>query len=421
MKTNIFKIRSKFLHLEISSFLQKKTLLKIIKYSNKLQKYTDITLEDYEIYSIIHQKSNKNPSLPIKIPLDEKEEDVALRMIKSIIDFTKTKILDGDQTEIKVPTPIYGMIQLKDGRIIASTEPELLIITYDEKENQFFITDNILTNTTGAVLNLIELDNNLLLTSTFGKQIKIFNLDNPKEDAIFEITGTCPLLLKDGSICYIWQDKEIRINSKRNDIDSIKLKKKEKDDEFGIISYSIELKNGNILLSSWDKTISEYDIKNRSCVNIINTNSDYIDFLCELKDGRIAFTAIDNARIFILNKKEKGKTEIITLNGHNNSVIKLIQLENELLISASYDGKIKFWVKNEIGNFYCSMTYVISNDYIRQIILLKDKRILCASDDKTLKAIGLNNNIDNITIELMPEDKKNGIAKSFKITDNRIK
>ncbi len=421
MKTNIFKIRSKFIHLEISSFIQKKTLLKIIKYSNKLQKYTDITLEDYEVYSIIHQKSNKNPSLPIKIPLDEKEEDVALRMIKSIIDFTKTKILDGDHTEIKVPTPIYGMIQLKDSRIIVSTENSLLIITYDEKENQFFIIDNILTNTKGVVLNLIELNNNLLLTSTFGEQIKIFNLENPKDDAIFEISGSCPLLLKDGTICYIYQDKEIRINSKGNDIDSTRLKKNDKDDEFGKISYSIQLENGNILLSSWDKTISEYDIKNRSCVNIINTNIDFIDFLCELKDGRIAFTAIDNARIFIMNKKEKGKSEFFTLNGHNNSVIKLIQLESELLISASNDGKIKFWVKNEYGNFYCSMTFLISCDYIRQIILLKDKRILCASDDKTLKAIGLNNNIDNITIELMPEDKKNGIPKSFKITDNRIK
>lgn len=421
MKTNIFKIRSKFIHLEISSFIQKKTLLKIIKYSNKLQKYTDITLEDYEVYSIIHQKSNKNPSLPIKIPLDEKEEDVALRMIKSIIDFTKTKILDGDHTEIKVPTPIYGMIQLKDSRIIVSTENSLLIITYDEKENQFFIIDNILTNTKGVVLNLIELNNNLLLTSTFGEQIKIFNLENPKDDAIFEISGSCPLLLKDGTICYIYQDKEIRINSKGNDIDSTRLKKNDKDDEFGKISYSIQLENGNILLSCWDKTISEYDIKNRSCVNIINTNIDFIDFLCELKDGRIAFTAIDNARIFIMNKKEKGKSEFFTLNGHNNSVIKLIQLESELLISASNDGKIKFWVKNEYGNFYCSMTFLISCDYIRQIILLKDKRILCASDDKTLKAIGLNNNIDNITIELMPEDKKNGIPKSFKITDNRIK
>ena len=122
-----------------------------------------------------------------------------------------------------------------------------------------------------------------------------------------------------------------------------------------------------------------------------------------------------------MNKKEKGKNEFFTLNGHNNSVIKIIQLENESLISASYDGKIKFWVKNENGNFNCSMTFLVSIDYIRQIILLNDKRILCASDDKTLKAIGLNNNIDNITIELMPEDKKNGIPKSFRITDNRIK
>ena len=373
MKTNIFKIRSKYLHLEISSFLQKITLLQIIKYSNKLQKYTDITLEDYVVYSIINQKPNKNPSLPIKIPIDEKEEDIAIRMIKSIIDYTKTKILDGDQTEIKVPTPIYGMIQLKDGRIIVSTESSLLIITYDKKENQFFIVDNISTNTRGAVINLIELDNNLLLTSTFGEQIKIFNLDNPK------------------------------------------------DDEYGKFSYSIQLQNGNVLLSCWDKTISEYDIKNRNCVNIINTNVEYIDFLYELKDGRIVFTAIDNARIFIMNKKEKGKNEFFTLNGHNNSVIKIIQLENESLISASYDGKIKFWVKNENGNFNCSMTFLVSIDYIRQIILLNDKRILCASDDKTLKAIGLNNNIDNITIELMPEDKKNGIPKSFKITDNRIK
>ena len=421
MKTNIFKIRSKYLHLEISSYLQKITLLQIIKYSNKLQKYTDITLEDYVVYSIINQKPNKNPSLPIKIPIDEKEEDIAIRMIKSIIDYTKTKILDGDQTEIKVPTPIYGMIQLKDGRIIVSTESSLLIITYDKKENQFFIVDNIDTNTRGAVINLIELDNNLLLTSTFGEQIKIFNLDNPKDDAIFEISGSCPLLLNDGSIFYIYQDKEIRINSKRSDIDSIKLKKKEKDDEYGKFSYSIQLQNGNVLLSCWDKTISEYDIKNRNCVNIINTNVEYIDFLYELKDGRIVFTAIDNARIFIMNKKEKGKNEFFTLNGHNNSVIKIIQLENESLISASYDGKIKFWVKNENGNFNCSMTFLVSIDYIRQIILLNDKRILCASDDKTLKAIGLNNNIDNITIELMPEDKKNGIPKSFRITDNRIK
>ena len=90
MKTNIFKIRSKFLHLEISSFLQKKTLLKIIKYSNKLQKYTDITLEDYEIYSIIHQKSNKNPSLPIKIFL--KVMKMMMRILKKKVKIVQKKM-----------------------------------------------------------------------------------------------------------------------------------------------------------------------------------------------------------------------------------------------------------------------------------------------------------------------------------------
>ena len=114
-----------------------------------------------------------------------------------------------------------------------------------------------------------------------------------------------------------------------------------------------------------------------------------------------------------MKKKEKDKSEFLILNGHSNSVIKIIQLENEQLVSASYDGKIKFWVKTEYGDFYCSLTFFLSADYIRKIILLNDSRILCASDDKTLKAIGLNNNIDGVTIEFIPEDKKKGLVKSF--------
>ena len=420
MYTSIFKIRSKFLHLEISSYLEKLSLLKIIKYSKKLQNFTDITLEDYEVYSIIQKNTLR------KISLDEKEENEALKTIKAIVEYTDSNPLYADNTEIKVPTPIYEIIQLKDQRIIASTESSLLIILYDEKENQFFIIDNIPTNTIGAVIFLIDLGNNLLLTSTFRRQIKIFNLDN--HQVINEIYGSCPLLLEDNKICYIWEDKEIRLYSNGYDKDSIKLKFANYDEDndnnnedFRIISSSIQLKNGNILLSCWDKTISEYDIKNKTCINIIKTNIEYIDTLCELKDGRIAFTANDNARIFIMKKKEKDKSEFLILNGHSNSVIKIIQLENEQLVSASYDGKIKFWVKTEYGDFYCSLTFFLSADYIRKIILLNDSRILCASDDKTLKAIGLNNNIDGVTIEFIPEDKKKGLVKSFKIIDNRIK
>ena len=68
MNTSIFKIRSKFLHLEICSYLEKLSLLKIIKYSKKLQNFTDITLEDYEIYSIIQKNTlRKEKTLPGKL------------------------------------------------------------------------------------------------------------------------------------------------------------------------------------------------------------------------------------------------------------------------------------------------------------------------------------------------------------------
>ena len=192
MNTSIFKIRSKFLHLEISSYLEKLSLLKIIKYSKKLQNFTDITLEDYEVYSIIQKNTLR------KISLDEKEENEALKTIKAIVEYTDSNPLYADNTEIKVPTPIYEIIQLKDQRIIASTESSLLIILYDEKENQFFIIDNIPTNTIGAVIFLIDLGNNLILTSTFRRQIKIFNLDN--HQVINEIYGSCPLLLEDNML-----------------------------------------------------------------------------------------------------------------------------------------------------------------------------------------------------------------------------
>ena len=47
--------------------------------------------------------------------------------------------------------------------------------------------------------------------------------------------------------------------------------------------------------------------------------------------------------------------------------IVIIQLENEQLISASYEGKIKFWVKTEYGDFYCSLTFFLSVDYLEKL------------------------------------------------------
>ena len=119
----------------------------------------------------------------------------------------------------------------------------------------------------------------------------------------------------------------------------------------------------------------------------------------ELKDGRIAITANDNANIYLINRLSQRYDNYLKLSGHNNTVVKILQLENEQIISGSYDGKVKIWYKLFDGNFNCAMTLHLFNDYIRNFLFMEDGRILITGDDKTLRALGVKNHIGNFTIE----------------------
>ena len=140
----------------------------------------------------------------------------------------------------------------------------------------------------------------------------------------------------------------------------------------------------------------------------------------ELKDGRIGITATDNANIFIINRLSNRADNELKLSGHNNTVVKILQLENEQIISASSDGKVKIWYKLYDGNFNCAMTLFLFNDFIRTFLFMSDGRILITGDDKTLRALGVKNRIDKFEIKFIPEDKRNKIIKSFELIDNRI-
>ena len=192
-----------------------------------------------------------------------------------------------------------------------------------------------------------------------------------------------------------------------------------------LIKYGIQLKNGNILLISLDKTITEYDLELKRCIQVIPTDIEFLDTCYELKDGRIALTAEDNANFFLINRLDDRSDNLITLSGHSNTVIKVLQLPNEQIISASYDGKVKIWYKikapkKNLTTFVCAMTLQLFNDYIRTFLFMNDGRVLITGDDKTLRALGVNNHIGNFTIEFKPDDKRTKKIKSFELIDNRI-
>ena len=415
---SIFNIRSKYVHNAISSFVPKQRLLRIAKISKKYKNLCEITIEDYEVYHILKSNIRKNFSL------SERPLESALRTMKDIFELTKSELLFENHTEINVPTPITCLVQMKNDQIIAATEECLLVIEYSKKKNTFDIVRDIKIKGNGSFLSFIDIGNNLLLASTL-LQGMVISLES--DTVIFDLDGRCPIPLKDGRIAYIVNEDIIRI-TKMNEIGQdieipivkAKINNEEDTTEINFIKDGIQLRNGNILLISYDKTITEYDIKQRQCIQIIQTSITFMDSCYELKDGRIGITATDSGYIYLINPLRYKSDNITKLTGHNNTVIKIIQLENEQIISSSYDGKVKIWYKLKDGNFNCAMTLYLFDDYIKAFLLMDDGRILITGDDKTLRALGVKNHIGNFTIEFQPEDKKTKTIKSFQLIDNRI-
>ena len=415
---NILNIRSKLVHSIISSYVPKQRLLRIANRCRKYQNLCDITMEDYEVYHILKSNTRKIFSL------SERPLESSLKTMKDIFELTKSELLLGNHTEIKVPTPIHSLVQMKNYQIIAATEESLLVIDFSKKKNTFDIIREIKIKANGVFNSLIDIGKNLLLASNLF-QAFVINLSTDK--VIFELNGRCPIPLKDGRISYIINEEIIRI-TKMNEVgkdDEIPIKKAlintEEDSIYmNFIQDGIQLKNGNILLISYDRTITEYDIKQKQCVQIIQTSIALMETCYELKDGRIGITATDNGNIYLINTFRYKNNNILKLKGHTNTVIKILQLDNEQIISSSYDGRVKIWYKLKDGNFNCAMTLYLFDDYINAFLLMDDGRILITGDDKTLRALGVQNHIGNFTIEFQPEDKKNKIIKSFQLIDNRI-
>ena len=418
---SILNIKSKFVHEIIKSFISRHRLLRISKHNKQLQNLCELTIEDYEVYHILKCNIGKNFSL------SERPLDSALRTMKNIFELTKSELLYADHTESNVPTPIYCLVQLNNdnAQIIAATEESLLVIQYNRKKNIFNIVKEIKIKLNGTFVSLIDLGNDLLLASTIFQSV-VINLDT--EQITFELNGYCPILLRDGRICYINDERFLKI-IKLKEIgyeDEIPLVKSNipEDEDICAINFirdGVQLKNGNILLISMDKTITEYDLESKQCVQVIQTQIELMETCYELKDGRIGITATDNGNIYLINRFSYRNENHLILSGHNNTVIKILQLDNEQIISSSYDGKAKIWYKLQDGNFNCAMTIYLFDDYIRDFLFMNDGRILITGDDKTLRALGVKNHIGNFTIEFQPEDKKNKIIKSFQLIDNRIR
>lgn len=419
-KSSIYDIKAKFVHLNIGSYLPKIVLLRLAKHSKRYQQLMDLTKEDYEIYSLQYQSDEKEYSFK------NRNEEESLSLIKSIADITKASVLCADNSEIKVPSTPFSILETKD-YIAVGTQMNILVYN----KFTFSLIKEYNTKCQGAVDKMILYKENIILYGSFINSTVFFNLENG--DILYEIEGNCPVLIDNDKLAYVWEDKEIRMVSLNSimELDYIPLGDifKAEEDEASIVSSMIYLKSNNhLFLATWSLTLVEYDIKQKECLEIFLIGLEFISYLYELKDERIILLAEDNPKIYVLDRKEfevnlsngKVKKGLNYLTGHKVAVNQLIQLEDEQMVSASSDGKIIFWIKDlEDNTFSISLVIFLYYSYLRKIIKLKDGRLCTISDEKVIRILGLNNYLENFKINYLPyNDDEDTLGNYFELIDD---
>lgn len=405
-KPLINMISSKYVHCILKSYIPKRTLLQIVKYSKALQSIYNLSIEDYEIFSLPLKKSNKN------IIFSSRTHESILKSYKTILEITSSDFLYTDNIEIPTPTPVYKLTQLSTGTLVASTHNSILF--FESKTMKIY--NEFKSTVKGAFMHLIDLGEDKILCGTYSDYIVILNTTTMAVE--YEITGNIPLLLSDGRIAYSWQNQIIRIITIEG-AQVIQLKT----DHTDFISQLIQLKNATIVTSSWDKTIKGWDLNSFNCLFVFNAQIELICFAIEINKERIAFTGNDNAHIYLFSPLNDN-SEKVMLQGHNDTVIQVMHIGNTshgegILVSASYDGKIKVWVEKENNDksmFYCKLTLYLYDDYIRSIVMLIDNRLCLVADTKVLRIVGVMNYYQNYLLHYVFGD-----AFAFEIMDDSKK
>jgi WD40 repeat protein len=138
----------------------------------------------------------------------------------------------------------------------------------------------------------------------------------------------------------------------------------------------VVLSNGIVVSGSEDQTIKFWKMDG-SCIHTIHIGP--IQHLMELREGRILIGLLHKAR----------KAQIYSVDGKFLKIIQgddpfwtaIIQLQNENLVTASFDGTIKIWNSETLE---CINTIHKHHNIVSSLCLLKNDKFASASWDDTI-------------------------------------
>ena len=234
------------------------------------------------------------------------------------------------------------------GTALLNFSPDLFVVGYDEGlikiwRNEDFEVDKIFTGHTNQIRKIIKQDDNTIISCSDDTTIRAWSLNSYEADCSYTLTGhedkINDILLLDlydnNTLLSVSDDKSIRLWN---------LEMKECQNALKTVDIQSclgRLSNGKFMVGGEDGSVTVFNIEGLVPILSIKAHSEPVEFLYESPfTGDIITGSQDNlVKIF---KVDSGACVKI-LEGHKTTILNVIQLNENNILTASVDKTIKIW------------------------------------------------------------------------------
>jgi WD40 repeat protein len=235
------------------------------------------------------------------------------------------------------------------GTALLNFSPDLFVVGYDEGlikiwRNEDFEVDKIFTGHTNQIRKIIKQDDNTIISCSDDTTIRAWSLNSYEADCSYTLTGhedkINDILLLDlydnNTLLSVSDDKSIRLwNLEMKECQNA-LKTGE-----DIQTCLGRLSNGKFMVGGEDGSVTVFNIKGLVPILSIKAHSEPVEFLYESPFTGDIFTGSQDNLVKIF-KVDSGACVKI-LEGHKNTILNVIQLNENNILTASVDKTIKIW------------------------------------------------------------------------------
>jgi len=147
----------------------------------------------------------------------------------------------------------------------------------------------------------------------------------------------CAVEIDDDTLVVAYNDETLKVWNKAHTCECIRTI------PTSMVVYSmLKSKSGSYLLCGmWDGSIEVLRSKDfqRTTTIKLRHGSAYVVCVCELEDGTIVVGGL----CFLDRWSLKGATVLKTYRGHSNTVLQVIELKSDVIVSSSWDKTVKIW------------------------------------------------------------------------------